>query len=104
MEKYKNNWDKGEYRCRKCGQVLFESDAKFESGTIWPSFRKTMPKAVVTRPDRSYNMVRTEVLCSKCHQHLGHVFNDGKLCGDTHPEAGARFCVLSNSLEFDKQA
>ena len=103
MEKYKNYWQKGKYKCGQCGQVLFESDDKFESGTAWPSFRKAKPKATSTRKDTSYNMTRTEVLCSKCHQHLGHVFNDGKLCGDTHPDAGARFCILSNSLDFDSK-
>lgn len=91
------------YKCSKCGAQLFQSDAKFKSGAIWPSFRKAVPGAIKTRPDNSLGMKRTEILCARCGQHLGHVFDDGKECGDTHPEAGKRFCVLSDSLEFGKK-
>lgn len=99
-EKYKNHWESGYYRCRNCGSGLFDAEAKFESGTAWPSFRATVPDAVATKPDHSLGLSRTEVLCANCQQHLGHVFPDGKLCGDMHPEAGQRFCILSGALQF----
>lgn len=102
MEKYKDNWDKGMYACPKCGNKLFESDTKFDSGTMWPSFRKAIKGSVKTKPDHSYGMSRTEILCAKCDNHLGHVFDDGKHCGDSHPEAGMRYCVLSDALQFKK--
>ena len=99
-EKYKNHWEAGKYVCANCGQPLFESGAKFDSGTAWPSFRQTMPDAVATKPDHSLGMERTEVLCGRCRQHLGHVFPDGKICGDSHPDAGMRYCILSDALSF----
>jgi len=101
-ERYKNHWDEGMYVCSKCGNRLFSSDAKFNSGTQWPSFRKTMANSVKTRDDYSLGMHRTELVCSKCEEHLGHVFDDGKACGDTHPEAGKRYCILSDALRFKK--
>lgn len=100
-EQYTDFWDPGTYRCAKCGTALFTSDTKFKSGTNWPSFRKAMPKAVATQPDYTHGMIRTEVICAHCSEHLGHVFTDGRLCGDTHPEAGMRYCVLSDALSFD---
>lgn len=100
-EIYKEHWEKGTYTCLKCGNPLFSSDDKFNSGTAWPSYRKAMPDAVDTKPDYSLFMKRTELLCQKCKAHLGHVFDDGKLCGDTHPEAGKRFCILSSALKFE---
>jgi len=102
-EIYKDHWEKGAYKCSKCGSILFSSDAKFDSGTIWPSFRKAEKDAVSMEPDYSLGMARTELLCEKCKQHLGHVFADGRLCGDKHPEAGKRFCILSDALKFDKK-
>lgn len=102
-EPYTDNWEKGMYRCPKCNAGLFESSAKFKSGTRWPSFRKAIPGAVSTRPDNSLGMERMEILCSKCGNHLGHVFDDGKICGDDHPEAGMRYCVLSSTLKFEKK-
>ncbi|MEX1997571.1 MAG: peptide-methionine (R)-S-oxide reductase [Candidatus Andersenbacteria bacterium] len=99
-EIYTNTWDEGNYRCSHCGQVLFDSDAKFKSGTRWPSFRSARPGTIHTRPDHSLGMERTEILCSRCGQHLGHVFPDGEISGDTHPAAGNRFCVLSSALVF----
>lgn len=99
-EHYTDFWGTGMYKCKKCGTQLFESGAKFKSGTIWPSFRKAIKGNVSTRPDDSHGMHRTEVLCTKCGEHLGHVFDDGKIVGDTHSEAGQRYCVLSDALDF----
>jgi len=99
-ERYTDFFGEGIYKCKKCGTVLFDSEAKFKSGTIWPSFRKSMPDSIKTQPDESQGMHRTEVLCAKCGEHLGHVFDDGKMIGDTHPEAGQRYCVLSDTLDF----
>jgi peptide-methionine (R)-S-oxide reductase len=93
-------WDAkepGVYRCAGCGQELFRSDTKFESGTGWPSFFEPSDSdAVETEEDRTFFMRRTEVHCSRCGGHLGHVFEDG-------PEpTGLRYCINSCSLELDK--
>jgi peptide-methionine (R)-S-oxide reductase len=94
--KFVNNHDDGTYRCAACGAVLFTSDAKFESGTGWPSFTEpAVADAVVLHEDRTYGMVRTEVTCRRCGGHLGHVFDDGP------GPAGQRYCMNSVSLEFD---
>ena len=90
----------GTYVCAQCGRQLFESSAKFASTTRWPSFRAAVDAAVATRPDHSYGLDRTEVVCAQCGLHLGHVFPDGRLTGDTSPDAGTRFCILSSSLAF----
>ena len=94
-------WDtktKGIYNCRCCGEPLFDSESKYDSGCGWPSFYETLDKDVVeTREDRSMFMVRTEVICSKCEAHLGHVFPDGP-----HP-TGLRFCMNSASLALKEE-
>jgi len=93
-------WDEhrpGTYRCAGCGAELFTSDAKFDSGCGWPSFTHAAhPEAVELREDVSHGMVRTEVVCSSCGGHLGHVFDDGPT-----DRGGQRYCINSVALDLD---
>ena len=89
--------DKGTYYCAVCGNALFVSDTKFESGCGWPSFYQPISKgSIIYEPDNSHGMQRTEVMCGRCKSHLGHVFEDGP------PPTGLRYCINGVVLDFNK--
>jgi peptide-methionine (R)-S-oxide reductase len=84
----------GTYVCAGCGQALFSSADKFDSGTGWPSYSQVLPGAVGTRVDSSWFLIRTEVYCTRCGGHLGHLFADGP------PPTGLRYCINGGALRF----
>jgi peptide-methionine (R)-S-oxide reductase len=94
---YEKLFDKGTYYCAVCGNALFQSDTKFESGCGWPSFYEPISKSsIIYAPDNAYGMSRTEVMCGRCKSHLGHVFEDGP------PPTGLRYCINGVVLDFAK--
>ncbi len=95
--KYENFKEIGTYYCAACGNALFKSDTKFESGCGWPSFYDPISKtSILYTPDDSHGMKRTEIQCGRCNAHLGHVFNDGP------PPTGLRYCINGVILDFEK--
>ena len=93
---YDHTFEPGTYQCAACGAELFESEAKYDSGCGWPAFYAPAKEAIEEERDSTFGMVRTEVMCSNCGGHLGHVFPDGP-----HP-TGLRYCIDSVSLRFVK--
>ena len=92
---YYNHFEKGDYVCAACGNVLFRSNSKFDSDCGWPSFDQAIKGSVIYKQDNTFGMARTEVMCAKCGGHLGHVFDDGP-----KETTGKRFCTNSVSIKF----
>lgn len=96
--KYYMHFEKGVYKCAACGYELFSSDMKFESHCGWPSFDDEISGGrIIKKPDYSYGMIRTEILCGRCGSHLGHLFDDGPT------STGKRYCVNSLSIDFESE-
>ena len=94
--KYNMFFEEGYYKCKGCGNKLFDSKTKFDSGCGWPSFDQCIEGSIIYKEDNSLSRTRTEILCAECEGHLGHVFDDGPT------KTGARSCVNSASLNFNK--
>jgi peptide-methionine (R)-S-oxide reductase len=95
--KYEKFSDTGTYYCAACGNALFKSDTKFDSGCGWPSFYEPISKgSIIYTPDNAHGMTRTETQCGRCKAHLGHVFDDGP------PPTGLRYCINGVVLDFEK--
>jgi len=93
----------GTYECRACGNPLFNSSAKFDSGTGWPSFDQALPGAVEYHEDSSHGMRRTEITCSRCGSHSGHVFNDLPAQAGGRSKTGKRYCINSVCLDLEEK-
>ncbi len=92
------HFEDGSYNCKGCGELLFNSDSKFDHGCGWPSFDKEIEEGKIREvSDYSHGMIRTEIVCANCGGHLGHVFNDGPT------DTGLRYCVNSASIDFDPE-
>lgn len=95
--KYNTHFEDGKYYCKGCGELLFDSESKFESNCGWPSFDSSAEGAIEYKKDTTFGMQRIEILCSNCGGHIGHIFDDGPT------ETGKRYCVNSLSINFENQ-